>query len=85
MNKSFPRKNDPFLLLFDAMFNTENPSRAIEKSEKRGQDMFVNSETLPKRINIGKKEQFEKMGNVFGEDADNLFIYVILPDGWKKQ
>lgn len=60
---------------------TGDIGRAIENQEARGQTAFVTSETLPKD---GPRIQLEKMGIVYGEDADNLFVYVQLPEGWEK-
>ena len=57
----------------------------IEAQEARGQKQFVRSETLPRKFNYGNRQQFEQMGLVFGEFADDLFINVTLPPGWKKQ
>jgi len=54
----------------------------IELQEKMGQIEMVESEALPKDCN---KEDFEKLGFVFGEDIDELFIACKLPEGWKKQ
>lgn len=60
-------------------------SDAIERSEARGQRELVDSEVLPHKFNSGTREQFEKMGIIFGEKADDLFSYVTLPKGWHKQ
>ena len=58
----------------------------IEAQEKRGQNTFVNSSSLPKNMLHGcTREKLEKMGIVFGEDEDDIFISVTLPEGWKKQ
>ena len=77
-----PKKEDPMNLFVEAM--VVGSSQAIENQEKRGQEKFVNSEVLPKRINMGTREQLEEMGIVFGKDVDDLFVYVTLPEGWKK-
>ena len=58
----------------------------IEAQEAAGQQTFVNSETLPKEMLHGcTKEKLIGMGIEFKEDADDLFVNVILPCGWKKQ
>lgn len=55
----------------------------IERQEATGNRDFVANSTLPKCT--GKdKEYLEQMGVVFGEDADDLFVSVQLPDGWSK-
>lgn len=82
----FPKKEDPELILLDAIANKDNLADAIMRQEKRGQEKLVNSEVLPKRINgRGTRADLEKMGIVFGKEADDLFIYVTLPKGWKKE
>ena len=57
----------------------------IEAQEAQGQRDIVPNTTLPKEFLYCEKSQFEAMGIVFGEDADDLFINVTLPDGWKKR
>jgi len=60
----------------------------IEAQEKQGQKNFINSTTLPKDIRGARNENphviLANFGIVFGEDADDLFCYVSLPNGWKK-
>ena len=55
----------------------------IEAQEAQGQSDFVESASLP--IDTGRytREQFESMGIVFGDDVDDLFVSVVLPDGWE--
>lgn len=56
----------------------------IEAQEARGQrDLCINSAMLP--IDGGRKHrpQFEAMGIKFGEDADDIFVKVELPQGWR--
>lgn len=55
----------------------------IEAQEARGQQAMVHSSTLPKQTLRCTREQLEKMGIVYGEDADDLFVNVELPEGWK--
>ncbi len=56
----------------------------IEAQEKSGQKAFVNSSTLPKKMLSGcTRGKLEQIGIKFGEDADDLFVNVTLPDGWK--
>jgi hypothetical protein len=57
----------------------------IEAQEAAGQRTFVNSATLPREILNGKREDLEAMGIVFGDNADDLFVNVTLPEGWTKQ
>lgn len=71
--------------------DTENAIAAmtpggIEAQEAAGQQSFVANETLPKENMHGcTREKLESMGIIFGEDADDLFVAVKLPSGWKKQ
>lgn len=80
----FPDREDPFLILADSLIGG-GAGDAILRQEKRGQDKLVNSEVLPRKYNSGTRQQFEQMGIVFGENADDLFVYVTLPAGWSKQ
>lgn len=56
----------------------------IEAQEKRGQETFANSATLPRKFNYGTREELETAGVKFGQDVDGLFVKVELPTGWKK-
>lgn len=56
----------------------------IEAQEKAGQTTFVQSATLPKDMRRNTREQFEAIGFTFGPDADDIFVNVRMPDGWKK-
>lgn len=57
----------------------------IEAQEAAGQQTFVNSATLPIDIANGSRTDLEAMGIVFGDNADDLFVNVTLPEGWTKQ
>jgi len=61
----FPRAEDPLLTLIDSLYGSRTP---IEDQEKRGQGDLVGSEVLPKKINMGTREQFEEMG-IVGKDS----------------
>lgn len=54
----------------------------IEAQEKAGQAITNAQETLPKEC---PRAELEKLGFVFGEDYDELFVNVKFPEGWKKQ
>lgn len=80
----FPQKeDDPIVNLIEAF--SVGTSRMIEGQEKRGQYALVNSEVLPKDHNGESRDVFEGMGIVFGEEADDIFVYVTLPQDWKKE
>lgn len=58
----------------------------IEAQEAAGQATFVSNATLPKEMLHGcDREKLEQMGIKFGADADDLFVTVQLPEGWKKK
>lgn len=79
-----PKAEDGMIVLMEAMM-TGDSSSAILAQEARGQRTLVRDQTLPKEISHGTRKQFEQMGIVFGEDQDDLFVYVSLPDGWRKE
>lgn len=54
----------------------------IEAQEARGQKELVASQTLPKNC---PKEQLEKLGFIFGNVTDDIFIEVEFPKGWSKK
>lgn len=56
----------------------------IEAQEAAGQADFVANETLPKDMRKGVREELEKVGVVFGEPVDKLFLAAKLPNGWRK-
>lgn len=54
----------------------------IEHQEREGQGVFVKAQALPKNC---PRADLERMGFVFGEDVDELFVSVTFPAGWKKE
>jgi hypothetical protein len=56
----------------------------IEAQERRGQDAFAHSDTLPIKFNSGSRAELEQFGVKFGEPVDDLFCRVELPAGWKR-
>lgn len=75
---------DKLEVLVDALL-TNGASQAILNQEKRGQNHFVNSATLPKKCNNCTREQLEQIGIVFLDDCSDLFVSVQLPNNWKKE
>lgn len=57
----------------------------IEAQEKRGQLEQAALETLPIKGTADCRSTWEKLGFVFGENADDLFVSVKFPSGWKKR
>lgn len=76
------KQQDPFAMLIEAM--AIGTDAMITRQEAQGQRDLVNSAVLPKRGIGCTREQIAAMGIVFGEDADDIFVNVTLPDGWKK-
>ena len=58
----------------------------IEAQEKRGQMEQATKTTLPIDGTSGEKRAaWEKLGFIFHENEDRLFVNVLFPVGWKKQ
>lgn len=54
----------------------------IERQEKNGQaDLVSANSRLPK--DMGDQSVYEKMGIKFLDDADDIFVNVVLPEGWR--
>jgi len=68
--------------LYNAIIS-ETPG-GIEAQEAQGQKDFVADETLPKEFLYSTRQELESMGVTFGDDIDDLFVSVQLPEGWKK-
>lgn len=64
-----------------------NRGQSIRQQESAGQSRFVASETLPKecRNDVSQSEIYQKFGIEITGEADDLFNYVKLPDGWEKR
>lgn len=56
----------------------------IEKQEKDGQIEQSFLETLPKK-GTEARATWEALGFAFGNDADDIFVNVKFPHGWRKQ
>lgn len=74
------RKESDIELLLEAL--AVGPSQAILNQEARGQKELSRRDMLPKKC---PREDLEKLGFVFGEEIDELFISVTMPEGWHKQ
>lgn len=86
MSKRAPENTataDPLLFLLDAI--ARGPEGCVERQEARGQSDFVKSDTLP--TEGLDHPSFAAMGIVVGDrvPGDDLFTFVTLPVGWKKQ
>ncbi len=57
----------------------------IEASEALGQQEVVHSQRLPKDRLMEHREALGKLGFSFGNDIDDVFIEVKLPEGWQKK
>jgi len=60
---------------------------AILRQEIKGQTSFVESDTLPTKIDDESRAALELAGIKFGEAVpnDDIFTYVELPEGWKRK
>lgn len=56
----------------------------IERQEAEGTEKLIASDLLPIKSNA-TQEQLTKVGFVFGDPVDDLFIACQLPKGWIKQ
>jgi hypothetical protein len=75
---------DQLSILMDALAG-KNPSDSVVESEKRGQLALAATDVLPKVIRPPEgRKILEERGVIFGEDDDDLFVNVTLPEGWKK-
>lgn len=65
----------------------ENPSRAIEDQERRGQQAVRHTDVLPNKISQRDREILTSLGFQIGEvlPHDDLFLEATLPEGWAKR
>ncbi len=56
----------------------------IERQEAAAQQSFVTGQSFPSKMSPDQKA-FEKMGFVFGDKIDELFVNANLPTGWSKK
>ena len=79
-------QDSPEMLFMEALISG-GTSGMIERQEKQGQSSFVGSDTLPTEISEGDKDTLIQMGVKFGSvvEGDDIFQYVELPQGWKKE
>lgn len=75
-----------FEVASQAFWGSPEAGNAILKQEADGQRSFTASSTLPAQMGRNDRKVLEQAGVVFGEEVsgDKMFIYVTLPDGWKK-
>lgn len=73
------------LMILEALVSGTHEGQ-IERAEAQGQRDLVNSTDLPRLIKDVTWSQLTKnLGIVFGENVNDLFVSVTLPDGWEKQ
>lgn len=58
------------------------PSDAIERQEASGQARAVQQQALPINGTFRERHIYERLGFVFGDNRDNLFVNVTFPEGW---
>ena len=69
----------------DADFLAAIMPGGIERQEAQGQAKLVASAMLPKEMDGITRPELEALGFIFGTDADELFVNVQMPDGWRKE
>lgn len=85
----------PSIIIFNYYFSSKQTCMKIfiEDQEKQGQEEFINSIRLPRKINfhagkLNATEQYSKMGievlTTYSKEND-LFLDVKLPEGWRKK
>jgi len=57
--------------------------KAIKNQEKQGQADSCRAQALPINGTTNNREVWEKLGFVFGDNADDLFVNVTMPPGWE--
>ena len=85
INTEQQAKSHPELFLAEAL--VVGTSKTIENQERRGQESFVGSDTLPADLRPDiAKAVLEQAGTKFlgPVQGDPMFEYVELPAGWKK-
>ena len=78
------KQQDDMIWAFLEALRIGNAGQAIENQEAKGQSDEAARQTLPREILGGERADFEALGFVFHDNADDLFVHVIFPDGWKK-
>lgn len=68
-----------------ANFIAASTPGGIERQEKQGQIDQSFRETLPIQGTTKERPQWEAMGFIFGDNADDIFVNVKFPEGWKKR
>lgn len=75
----------------NANFLAASTPGGIEAQEKRGQIEQSSRETLPidgtirSRYGEPRREMWEKLGFVFGNEVEEIFVEAKFPAGWKKK
>ena len=85
-NTSTEVEQDPAGAFIDAMLE-KRPGASIEKMEARGQQEFVESDVFLIDVGRSGRGPYEDLGFKFlgPVEGDDLFQYVTLPDGWKRE
>lgn len=82
-NTTVATESDPLTFFAEQVLT----GRAIENSERRGQQELVVSDVLPAAMSPETRTVLEKAGVIFGElvEGDNIFRNATLPIGWRKE
>lgn len=71
------------LLYLDIKMSGLTPAQAIENQERNGQAEAIYGSKLPIDGTLENRDKWEALGFIFGEDEDELFVHVQMPQGWK--
>lgn len=81
----YDNRRESEMMTLEAMISGSHEGQ-IERAEAQGQKDLVNSADLPKKIDgVTRVQITENLGIVFGDDVNDLFVSVTLPDGWEKR
>ena len=72
-------------IVLDTFGGRMTGSEAIEAQERRGQADLNRSQMLPIDGTQKSQEVWERLGFIFGEPYDDLFVNVQFPQGWTMQ
>jgi hypothetical protein len=85
----FDNDKDAEHLYIRQIVTRETPGEIIQAMKKDGVSKLLKADVLPRKIMpiknmIVTREHLEKIGIVFHDDIDELFVQVTLPPGWHK-
>ena len=58
------------------------PEKILEAEAAGQAELVERSNRLPRESNLSR-DYMKSLGIAFGDDVDELFVHVVLPEGWK--